>query len=172
VFLCRYTDGKCWIYLIPRNNEVIEFLLAKTREVFEKLSAGWVPLPSTSDEASREYRTCIERKTVVADIRIENAIAHLKAEKEKKNQTEYRIDKIETFLKNTMQDAEAIISEPLLDENGNPLLSKKGEPVTQTLATWKLSARTAIDQTALKKELPDVYKKYIKTTESKTLRLR
>jgi predicted phage-related endonuclease len=40
------------------------------------------------------------------------------------------------------------------------------------LCTWKAQATTRLDQAKLKEELPDIHKKYCKTTTTRVLRLK
>lgn len=61
------------------------------------------------------------------------------------------------------------LQQMIKDEMGE---ASKAYSKTDVVITWKTQSRTTLDTKALKKEMPDVYEKYAKTSESRVFRLK
>lgn len=149
VFLARMTDNRLFIYFVEAN-VVFEKMLYKTaRTWLDKVDKGYIPAPSTFDEAKDKYPLHTKGKIFVADSKLEARLAEYKILSDKKADVEKAIDTCKAAIVDTIGDAEIVKS-----TDGTKL------------ATCKNGTQTRLDSALLRDKEPAIYEKYTVTKET------
>lgn len=142
-------------YRIPRDQAVIDLMLAEGAKFWQLVQDGTPPEPTTSSEANIVWANHEPGEYLVADGQIRALVRAINEHKaEEKAHAELR-EKMELELKKLTQDREGA-----KDQDGT------------VLYTWKTQESTRIDTTALKKAAPDIAAKFTKTTTTRVLRIK
>lgn len=155
VYISRMTNNKLWTYLVPRpERQVLDAMVQTVKAFYDRLVAGWVPPMRSSDRRANPVREDGGKTSVTADAAVERACMELK-------DVSAQIRTLEEREKKLKDDITGFIGSAtwLVDDGG------------RRLASWSTQSRTSIDSARLRQEMPDVWKKYAKTGESRILRL-
>lgn len=140
---------------VERDEETLKYLVEIESRFWENLQKGIMPSPDGSDDydtaLKEKYKYSIEDE-ILLDIK-ENRFELLNELKLIKSDTETKIKAIEQEIKLSLGEYQ------------------KGY-IGSYQATWKPQARTSVDSNKLKKEMPNIYKKYSKTSETRVLRIK
>lgn len=137
------------IYTVPADKELQEMLINQEERFWALVKADTPPEVSTSEDASRRWRTATAKKTVAADAQMLEAWQHLCSIRSQIDNLRSEEDSLKTLLMSGMRDAVSLKS------NG------------KTIASWSLpSTRTTVDSKKLKQDFPAVWEQVAKTYAS------
>jgi len=133
------------IYTIPRNDELIGYMLDECGKVWASIEAGELPVPVNTGDAELIYRKATQGKTIEADELALSLYQSLAIARQNLKLAEDNKATIESKFKAIVADAEAIYS-------GGKLL-----------ATWKNNKDgVSFDKDAFAQAYPDLYKQFTK----------
>ena len=151
MWLVRFCDNAQHRYIIQRpKDSLIRGIMGEARGIIARWDAGEMPSPATAAEAARIWTS--PEGTAEADEALATKVGVLRHKQEKAKELDAEIDRLKAEIIDGMKGAEALIRE--------------GE----RLCTYKLQTRTSLDTKALKAEMPDVYGRFAKTTETRVFR--
>lgn len=124
-----------------------ERLITSEAAVWGAIQARTPPMPTTPDEARKLFPSSTDN-SALANSHVEQVVAQLKTIKEHIKKLEEQEAKQQAYLQAAMKDASSLVT-----FDG------------RVLATWK-SAKGSMtfDKSALEKEMPEVYQRYMKET--------
>ncbi|WP_333662776.1 YqaJ viral recombinase family nuclease [Acinetobacter sp.] len=146
--------NKFRMYRIERDEDLIESIFKQVKAFwFNHVVADVPPDPTCFDDVLHRWSTHIVGKQVEADFEHIKLGEELVAVQSRQKADKAREDEIKLKIVSTMQDAEMMISQG------------------KTLFTYKEQSSTRIDSTLLKKEEPDLFTKYSKTSSTRVFRI-
>lgn len=113
------------------------------------------PEPISLEDATKLWRNIVSENVKVADSKVENLVNELRKLKAHKKALEEQCETLQTQLCSFVQDAQQVNN-----EYGDALL------------TWKLQTFNRFDTKAFKNEYPDLYNTYIKSSQTRILKLK
>ncbi|MGL5330175.1 MAG: YqaJ viral recombinase family protein [Peptostreptococcaceae bacterium] len=140
---------------IERDEETISNLMAIEKEFWEEyIEKDIIPEPDGSAEYSSylkdKYKDAVSTEI---ELEVEDSIMS-------------RYDQVSGLIKE-LELEKKTIEQQIQDKMGANEVAKVGN----RKITWKVSTRNTIDSKLMKQEIPDIVKKYTKTTSSRTLRV-
>ena len=149
-----YGPPKLQVYTVPRDDEMVAILLEEGERFWrEHVLARVPPDPKTSEQANRRWSHVVAGKSVTATGEVLRAIDDLEGVKAQQKQLEGRRDELELFIKQFLQDGEAIV------EAG------------QVHATWKAQTSRRFDVTRFKAEHAELAEEYHSESTYRVLRI-
>lgn len=152
------------VYELARDEADIALLTARGREFwFEHVLTGTPPptdAHSATTEALNAAWTPSDGECVYADDNAVLLVENLRALKAEAKALDENVAAHENALRALLGEATALVDG--LDDKGKPVV----------LATWKPQTADRLDMTAIRKAHPDLCAEFIKTTESRVLRLK
>lgn len=146
--------NKFRMYRIERDEDLIESIFKQVRAFwFNHVIADVPPDPTCFDDVLHRWSTHIVGKQVEADFEYIKLNEELVAVQRRQKADAVREDEIKLKIETRMQDAEMMVSQG------------------KTICTFKEQSTTRIDSTLLKKEEPDLFAKYSKTTSTRVFRI-
>lgn len=149
VFLARLTDNRLFVYLVLPNMSQEQQIYDAVRAWIRKVDAGYRPSPSTLDQARTLFPKEEPKKVYVCDEKFLNYIAKYEGLDLQKKSIEQHMDETKALLAEMMGDAE---------------IAKDTEGYK--VCTFKSGKQTRFDTTSFKKDEPELYEQYSKTTET------
>lgn len=146
VWLFRYSNNRLTRYIIPRNEDMQDKILAQLVQFHDKIISGWVPTIEDIETAKREYS-----RDTSGDIEADEEIARVCREWQERKAEAKEIEE-------TMDVLKARIISYMRDKQ--VLISRKGE----VLAKYIKVTQERLDAKALKAECPDIAERYTKTS--------
>lgn len=135
------------IYTIEADPELQSMLIDAESRFWALVKTDTPPEVSTSEDASRRWRTATAKKTVAANAELLEAWQELCAIRSQMDGLKTREDALKASLMNGMQDAVSL------------------KAAGKTLASWSLpSTRTTVDSKKLKQDFPAVWEQVAKTS--------
>lgn len=158
---CEFIDlavliggNKFRMYRIERDEELIESIFRQVKAFwFNHVVADVPPDPTCFDDVLHRWSNHVVGKQVEADFNHIKLAQELITVQSRQKADKAREDEIKLQIVTTMQDAEMMISQG------------------KTICTYKEQSSTRIDSTLLKKEEPDLFEKYSKTSSTRVFRI-
>jgi putative phage-type endonuclease len=142
--------GSPELYEIPEDKELQEMIIEAAAEFWQRVVEGNPPEPVSYADAVARYGLSTSAGAVVALEDTVKEVLALKAIQIKAKELEAIQDEIRGHIIITIGDG----GDTLVDADGSPLV------------TYKLGkGRTLFDAKALEREMPEIYRKYLKTSE-------
>lgn len=154
-FLVRITDGAMFVYFQPSEPKVEMAIYKKVIAFHDKLESGWIPDDMNAENAMQFADKPVEGKKYVLQKEDEEEFHALVKASQTKNECEKIYNELKAHLSAKMKDASLLV-----DDSGRELLS------------WSLQKRKKLDEKLLMTEMPDIYSKYARETESKVMRFK
>lgn len=146
--------NKFRMYRIERDEELIESIFKQVKAFwFNHVIADVPPDPTCFDDVLHRWSKHVVGKQVEADFAHIKLTEELISVQKAKKDAEAREDEIKLAIVSNMQDAEMMISQG------------------KTICTYKEQSSTRIDSTLLKKEEPELFAKYSKTSSTRVFRI-
>ncbi|WP_336951231.1 YqaJ viral recombinase family nuclease [Acinetobacter sp. AS167] len=146
--------NKFRMYRIERDDDLIESIFQQVKSFwFNHVIADTPPAPTCFDDVLHRWSKHVEGKQVEANSEHIKLANELIAVQNRQKANKAREDEIKLAIVTNMQDAEMMISQ------GN------------TICSYKEQSSTRIDSTLLKKEDPDLFAKYSKTSSTRVFRI-
>lgn len=144
------------IYKYDRSARLGNALIQKEHDFWHNNVLNKIPpAPINSADAAKLWLESVREGSVVPTSELYDTIEIMKGIKAQIKKLESEYDKHSQQIFETLQEKDRLI-----DYQGN------------TLATWSVQNTCRFDTNSFKKEHPDLYKNYIKTTKSRILRLK
>lgn len=146
--------NKFRMYRIERDEDLIESIFKQVKAFwFNHVVADVPPDPTCFDDVLHRWSKHVVGKQVEATFEQIKLNEELIAVQGRQKADKAREDEIKLTLVSSMQDAEMMISQGM------------------TICTYKEQSSTRIDSTLLKKEEPDLFAKYSKTSSTRVFRI-
>ncbi len=146
--------NKFRMYRIERDDDLIESIFKQVKAFwFNHVIADVPPDPTCFDDVLHRWSKHVVGKQVEATFEQIKLNEELIAVQGRQKADKAREDEIKLTLVSSMQDAEMMISQGM------------------TICTYKEQSSTRIDSTLLKKEEPDLFAKYSKTSSTRVFRI-
>ncbi|WAU72412.1 YqaJ viral recombinase family nuclease [Acinetobacter sp. TR11] len=146
--------NKFRMYRIERDDDLIESIFKQVKAFwFNHVIADVPPDPTCFDDVLHRWSKHVVGKQVEADFEHIKLTEELIAVQSRQKADKAREDEIKLKIVSTMQDAEMMISQG------------------KSICTYKEQSSTRIDSTLLKKEEPDLFAKYSKTSSTRVFRI-
>ncbi|MCE1270677.1 MAG: YqaJ viral recombinase family protein [Acinetobacter sp.] len=146
--------NKFRMYRIERDDDLIESIFKQVKAFwFNHVIADVPPDPTCFDDVLHRWSNHVVGKQVEADFEHIKLTEELIAVQSRQKADKAREDEIKLKIVSTMQDAEMMISQG------------------KSICTYKEQSSTRIDSTLLKKEEPDLFAKYSKTSSTRVFRI-
>ncbi|RLL50365.1 recombinase [Acinetobacter cumulans] len=146
--------NKFRMYRIERDDDLIESIFKQVKAFwFNHVIADVPPDPTCFDDVLHRWSNHVVGKQVEADFEHIKLAEELITVQGRLKADEAREDEIKLKIVSTMQDAEMMISQG------------------KSICTYKEQSSTRIDSTLLKKEEPDLFAKYSKTSSTRVFRI-
>lgn len=146
--------NKFRMYRIQRDEDLIQSIFEQVKSFwFNHVIADVPPDPTCFDDVLHRWSKHVVGKQVEANFEQIKLGEELVAVQNRQKSDKAREDEIKLKIVSTMQDAEMMISQG------------------KTLFTYKEQSSTRIDSTLLKKEEPDLFEKYSKTSSTRVFRI-
>lgn len=146
--------NKFRMYRIERDEDLIQSIFEQVKSFwFNHVIADVPPDPTCFDDVLHRWSKHVVGKQVEANFEQIKLGEELVAVQNRQKSDKAREDEIKLKIVSTMQDAEMMISQG------------------KTLFTYKEQSSTRIDSTLLKKEEPDLFEKYSKTSSTRVFRI-
>lgn len=137
------------LYEVPADRELQEMLIEAEAEFWSRVQRGEPPDPVSYADMQARYGRASRAASVVASADVERTVARLRTIKAEREALDAAEEEARAIVMGALEDADT-----LTDSAG------------KTLATWKAAAPAKrLDSAALKAALPDVYERFVKTTE-------
>ncbi|EOR08190.1 YqaJ viral recombinase family nuclease [Acinetobacter tandoii] len=157
---CQFIDlavliggNKFRMYRIERDEDLIDSIFRQVKAFwFNHVVADVPPDPTCFDDVLHRWSKHVVGKQVEADLKHIKLAEELITVQNRQKADKAREDEIKLQIVTTMQDAEMLISQGM------------------TICTYKEQSSTRIDSTLLKKEEPDLFAKYSKTSSTRVFR--
>lgn len=157
---CQFIDlavliggNKFRMYRIERDEDLIDSIFRQVKAFwFNHVVADVPPDPTCFDDVLHRWSKQVVGKQVEADLKHIKLAEELITVQNRQKADKAREDEIKLQIVTTMQDAEMLISQGM------------------TICTYKEQSSTRIDSTLLKKEEPDLFAKYSKTSSTRVFR--
>ena len=158
---CQFIDlavliggNKFRMYRIERDEDLIDSIFRQVKAFwFNHVVADVPPDPTCFDDVLHRWSKQVVGKQVEADLKHIKLAEELITVQNRQKADKAREDEIKLQIVTTMQDAEMLISQGM------------------TICTYKEQSSTRIDSTLLKKEEPDLFAKYSKTSSTRVFRI-
>lgn len=158
---CQFIDlavliggNKFRMYRIERDDDLIESIFKQVKAFwFNHVIADVPPDPTCFDDVLHRWSNHVVGKQVEADFEHIKLAEELITVQGRQKADKAREDEIKLKIVSTMQDAEMMISQG------------------KSICTYKEQSSTRIDSTLLKKEEPDLFAKYSKTSSTRVFRI-
>ena len=158
---CEFIDlavliggNKFRMYRIERDEDLIDSIFRQVKAFwFNHVVADVPPDPTCFDDVLHRWSNHVVGKQVEADFNHIKLAEELITVQSRQKADKAREDEIKLQIVTTMQDAEMMISQG------------------KTICTYKEQSSTRIDSTLLKKEEPDLFEKYSKTSSTRVFRI-
>ena len=158
---CQFIDlavliggNKFRMYRIERDDDLIESIFKQVKAFwFNHVIADVPPDPTCFDDVLHRWSNHVVGKQVEADFEHIKLAEELITVQGRLKADKAREDEIKLKIVSTMQDAEMMISQG------------------KSICTYKEQSSTRIDSTLLKKEEPDLFAKYSKTSSTRVFRI-
>lgn len=147
VFLSRLTDNRLYVYYVKPDEDEIKDTYNKVKGFIASLDEGFIPRAITSEQALEHHPCAISGSVMTASDTLELNILKYDDLKNQISDLTKEQDEIKAQIIESIGDKEKII-------NSNNI----------KIATFGNCSRTGVDSNRLKKECPEVYKKYLKTS--------
>lgn len=142
--------GSPELYEVPADPELQEMIIEAAAAFWKRVVDGNPPEPVSYSDAVQRYGLSAASGAVLAPAKAIDWVGAMKAVRDKKAE----LEAVEEEIKGNL-----IIT---LGDKGDTLVDADGS----TLITYKLGkGRTTFDAKALEREMPDIYRKYLKTGE-------
>lgn len=148
VFLARMTDNRLYIYYVEPDVASEKKMYAVVRNWLKRVDAGYIPKPSTPEEARILHPRATKDKYIDATDTLLADIEKLKNQQAVLSAAEKAVDQTKADIMTAIGDAEYV---------------KAGGKV---VATCKSGKQSRVDTTALKLKDPDTYNSFLKTIET------
>ena len=146
--------NKFRMYRIERDDDLIESIFKQVKAFwFNHVIADVPPDPTCFDDVLHRWSNHVVGKQVEADFEHIKLAEELITVQGRLKADKAREDEIKLKIVSTMQDAEMMISQG------------------KSICTYKEQSSTRIDSTLLKKEEPDLFTKYSKTSSTRVFRI-
>lgn len=146
--------NKFRMYRIERDDDLIESIFKQVKAFwFNHVIADVPPDPTCFDDVLHRWSNHVVGKQVEADFNHIKLAEELITVQGRQKADKAREDEIKLKIVSTMQDAEMMISQG------------------KSICTYKEQSSTRIDSTLLKKEEPDLFAKYSKTSSTRVFRI-
>lgn len=146
--------NKFRMYRIERDEDLIQSIFEQVKSFwFNHVIADVPPDPTCFDDVLHRWSKHVVGKQVEANFEQIKLGEELVTVQNRQKADKAREDEIKLKIVSTMQDAEMMISQG------------------KTLFTYKEQSSTRIDSTLLKKEEPDLFEKYSKTSSTRVFRI-
>lgn len=146
--------NKFRMYRIERDEDLIQSIFEQVKSFwFNHVIADVPPDPTCFDDVLHRWSKHVVGKQVEANFEQIKLGEELVTVQNRQKSDKAREDEIKLKIVSTMQDAEMMISQG------------------KTLFTYKEQSSTRIDSTLLKKEEPDLFEKYSKTSSTRVFRI-
>ena len=157
---CQFIDlavliggNKFRMYRIERDEDLIDSIFRQVKAFwFNHVVADVPPDPTCFDDVLHRWSKHVVGKQVEADLKHIKLAEELITVQNRQKADKAREDEIKLQIVTTMQDAEMLISQGM------------------AICTYKEQSSTRIDSTLLKKEEPDLFAKYSKTSSTRVFR--
>lgn len=157
---CQFIDlavliggNKFRMYRIERDEDLIDSIFRQVKAFwFNHVVADVPPDPTCFDDVLHRWSKQVVGKQVEADLKHIKLAEELITVQNRQKADKAREDEIKLQIVTTMQDAEMLISQGM------------------TICTYKEQSSNRIDSTLLKKEEPDLFAKYSKTSSTRVFR--
>lgn len=158
---CQFIDlavliggNKFRMYRIERDEDLIDSIFRQVKAFwFNHVVADVPPDPTCFDDVLHRWSNHVVGKQVEADFEHIKLAEELITVQGRQKADKAREDEIKLKIVSTMQDAEMMISQG------------------KSICTYKEQSSTRIDSTLLKKEEPDLFAKYSKTSSTRVFRI-
>ena len=158
---CQFIDlavliggNKFRMYRIERDEDLIDSIFRQVKAFwFNHVVADVPPDPTCFDDVLHRWSKHVVGKQVEADLKHIKLAEELITVQNRQKADKVREDEIKLQIVTTMQDAEMMISQG------------------KSICTYKEQSSTRIDSTLLKKEEPDLFAKYSKTSSTRVFRI-
>lgn len=141
------------VYFVDRDDGVIQHIRSEEQKFWESIQAMQRPDPTTLDDILRLYGKD-NGMAYEADEALMSLIRDLQDTKLTIKNAEAAVTRIQTLIGQTIKDASTVIY------GGKPVM------------TWKTQSTNRLDVERIKTQAPGIYKQYLKTTDSRVLRLK
>ena len=146
--------NKFRMYRIERDEDLIQSIFNQVKAFwFNHVIADVPPDPTCFDDVLHRWSNHVVGKQVEADFNHIKLVEELVTVQGRQKADKVREDEIKLQIVTTMQDAEMMISQG------------------KSICTYKEQSSTRIDSTLLKKEEPDLFVKYSKTSSTRVFRI-
>ena len=146
--------NKFRMYRIERDEDLIQSIFNQVKAFwFNHVIADVPPDPTCFDDVLHRWSNHVVGKQVEADFEHIKLVEELITVQGRQKADKAREDEIKLKIVSTMQDAEMMISQG------------------KSICTYKEQSSTRIDSTLLKKEEPDLFTKYSKTSSTRVFRI-
>ena len=146
--------NKFRMYRIERDEDLIQSIFNQVKAFwFNHVIADVPPDPTCFDDVLHRWSNHVVGKQVEADFEHIKLVEELITVQGRQKADKAREDEIKLKIVSTMQDAEMMISQG------------------KSICTYKEQSSTRIDSTLLKKEEPDLFVKYSKTSSTRVFRI-
>lgn len=158
---CQFIDlavliggNKFRMYRIERDEDLIDSIFRQVKAFwFNHVVADIPPDPTCFDDVLHRWSKHVVGKQVEADFNHIKLVEELITVQGRQKADKAREDEIKLQIVTTMQDAEMMISQG------------------KSICTYKEQSSTRIDSTLLKKEQPELFEKYSKTSSTRVFRI-
>lgn len=146
--------NKFRMYRIERDDDLIESIFKQVKAFwFNHVIADVPPDPTCFDDVLHRWSNHVVGKQIEADFEHIKLAEELITVQGRQKADKAREDEIKLKIVSTMQDAEMMISQG------------------KSICTYKEQSSTRIDSTLLKKEEPELFEKYCKTSSTRVFRI-
>lgn len=142
------------MYRIERDEELIESLIARELDFWERVKTRIPPEPTTIEDAFSRWPQD-SGKSISATGEIAVDLASLKQLKTDEKSIEKSIEETGLRIRNFMQDATTLLG-----------------PDGKAIATWKTQSASRIEPDALRANFPDIAKQCTKVSQSRVFRIK
>lgn len=141
------------VYFVDRDDGVIQHIRSEEQKFWKSIQEMQRPDPTTLDDILRLYGKD-NGMAYEADEDLMNLIDDLKAAKLTIKNADAAVTRIQTLIGQTIKDASTVIY------GGKPVM------------TWKTQSTDRLDIERIKTQAPGIYQQFIKTSDSRVLRLK
>ena len=151
MWLVRFTDNAQHRYIIKKpKDSLIRGIMGEAKSIIAKWDCGEVPHPSTYSEAVRLWPDPEGIKE--ADTGLAEKVAMFRMRQGRLREIEQELDRLKAEIIDGMQGADTLML------NG------------AKLCTYRKTERTSLDTKALMEEMPEVYERFARKTETRVFR--
>lgn len=150
IWLMRFSNNDLTRYIIRPNQELQDQIVERLSEIVRKVADGWRPEPTTYKEATAMYNQSTDG-IIEATEEISRTVKELDEVKARKKEIEAEEDELKKKIVAFMQDKKILM-------HGGEIIAK-----------YSMVTTSRFDSKTFGQDHPDLYEKYLKTTNSMRL---